>query len=116
MDFTPSPRAESLKRRIVDFLETHLYPHEPELFHEERLVKTGVPYPPRLVEIRKRAKSEGLWNLFLPGQHGAGLTNWEYGILCEEMGRSLVGPMAFNCHAPDTGNMEILEEFGTPEQ
>jgi len=116
MDFTPSPRVEALKRRIVDFLETHVYPHEAELFHEEHLVKAGVPYPPRLVELRKRAKADGLWNLFLPGEHGAGLTNWEYGILCEEMGRSLIGAMVFNCHAPDTGNIEILEEFGTPEQ
>jgi acyl-CoA dehydrogenase len=116
MDFTPSPRVEALKRRIVDFLETHVYPHEAELFHDEHLVKTGVPYPPRLVEIRKRAKADGLWNLFLPGEHGAGLTNWEYGILCEEMGRSLIGAMVFNCHAPDTGNIEILEEFGTRDQ
>ena len=116
MDFTPSPRVEALKRRIVDFLETHVYPHEAELFHDEHFVKAGVPYPPRLVEIRKRAKAEGLWNLFLPGEHGAGLTNWEYGILCEEMGRSLIGAMVFNCHAPDTGNIEILEEFGTPDQ
>ena len=116
MDFTPSPRVGALKRRIVDFLETYVYPHEAELFHDEHLVKAGVPYPPRLVEIRKRAKGDGLWNLFLPGEHGAGLTNWEYGILCEEMGRTLIGAMVFNCHAPDTGNVEILEEFGTPEQ
>src|SRR5262245_56551754 len=116
MDFTPSPRVESLKKRIVEFLETHLYPHEMELLTEDHLVKTGVPYPPRLAEIRKRTKADALWNLFLPREHGAGLTNWEYGILCEEMGRSLVAPMAFNCAAPDTGNMEIFEEFGTPEQ
>ena len=116
MDFTPSPRVESLRKRIVEFLDTHVYPHEMELLGDDHLVKTGVPYPPRLVEIRKRAKAEGLWNLFLPGEHGAGLTNWEYGILCEEMGRSLVSPAVFNCQAPDTGNMEILEEFGTPEQ
>jgi acyl-CoA dehydrogenase len=116
MDFTPSPRVQSLKQRIVEFLDTHVYPHEMELLTEDHLVKTGVPYPPRLAALRKRAKAEGLWNLFLPGEHGAGLTNWEYGILCEEMGRSLVTPLVFNCAAPDTGNMEILEEFGTPEQ
>ena len=116
MDFTPSPRVESLKKRIVEFLSTHVYPVEMELLSEDHLVKTGVPYPPRLVEIRKKAKGEGLWNLFLPGEHGAGLTNWEYGILCEEMGRSLIAPAVFNCSAPDTGNIEILEEFGTPEQ
>ena len=66
----------------------------------------------------RSAESEGLWNLFLPSEeHGPGLTNWEYGLLCEEMGRSPVAaPMSFNCSAPDTGNMEILAEHGTPEQ
>jgi acyl-CoA dehydrogenase len=116
MDFTPSPRVVELKKRVIDFLETHVYPVEAELGHEDHLVRTGVPYPPRMIEIRKKAKGLGLWNLFLPGEKGAGLTNWEYGILCEEMGRSLAGSIAFNCAAPDTGNMEILEEFGKAEQ
>ena len=67
-----------------------------------------------LVELRERAKAEGLWNLFLPDERfGPGLTNWEYGMLCELMGRSGVAPMVFNCSAPDTGNMEILAEHGT---
>src|SRR5439155_1078112 len=80
-------------------------------------IRPGVPYPPALVPLRKRAKAEGLWNLFLPDEeYGAGLKNWEYGILCELMGRSLAAPAAFNCSAPDTGNIEILAEFGTPEQ
>jgi acyl-CoA dehydrogenase len=116
MDFHTSPRVEDLKRRVVAFMHEHVYPNEMELLHDERLVKTGVPYPPRLVEIRKKAKAEGLWNLFLPGEKGAGLSNWEYGMLCEEMGRSLIASTVFNCAAPDTGNIEILEEFGTPEQ
>jgi acyl-CoA dehydrogenase len=116
MDFTPSPRVESMKKRVVEFLHEHVYPVEMELLREDHHIKTGVPYPPRLVEIRKKAKAAGLWNLFLPGEHGAGLTNLEYSILCEEMGRSLVSPVAFNCSAPDTGNIEILEEFGNPEQ
>jgi len=116
MDFTPSPRAEEFKKRIVGFLREHVDPIEMELLRDDHLVKTGVPYPPRLAEIRKKARAEGLWNLFLPGKHGAGLTNSEYSILCEEMGRSLVAPAVFNCSAPDTGNIEILEEFGTPEQ
>jgi acyl-CoA dehydrogenase len=69
------------------------------------------------VEIRERAKAEGLWNLFLPdAEYGPGLTNWEYGLLCEQMGRSAIAPWAFNCAAPDTGNTEILAEHGTPEQ
>ena len=74
-------------------------------------------YPELMVELRERARGEGLWNLFLPDEeHGAGLTNWEYGMLCEDMGRSPVAPMVFNCSAPDTGNMEILAEYGTDEQ
>jgi acyl-CoA dehydrogenase len=117
MDFTPSPRVEALRRRIVEFMERHVYPVEAAALEEARLVRQGVPYPPTLVALRAKAKAEGLWNLFLPdAEHGAGLANWEYGILCEEMGRSLLAPAVFNCAAPDTGNVEILHEFGTPEQ
>jgi acyl-CoA dehydrogenase len=99
----------------------HVYPNEAEALRaldEEVTTETGVAYPEILVEIRRRARDEGLWNLFMPDEeHGAGLTNWEYGVLCEEMGRSpAIAPMAFNCSAPDTGNMEILAEHGTPEQ
>src|SRR5918999_1247588 len=97
----------------------HIYPVEAEI-HEaiDAEVKPGVAYPQILVEIRAKAREEGLWNLFLPDpDHGAGLTNWEYGMLCEVMGRSpIAAPMAFNCAAPDTGNMEILAGHGTDEQ
>ena len=81
-------------------------------------VGPGVPYPEILVGIREKAKDEGLWNLFMPDERfGPGLSNWEYGLLCEEMGRSpMAAAMAFNCAAPDTGNMEILAEHGTAEQ
>jgi acyl-CoA dehydrogenase len=117
MDFTPSPRVQELKQRIETFMDRWIYPVEAEFADEQELVRPGVPYPPKLVELRRRAKADGLWNLFLPdAEYGAGLTNWEYGILCETMGRSFVAPLAFNCAAPDTGNMEILAEFGTPEQ
>jgi acyl-CoA dehydrogenase len=119
MDFSPSPQVESLRERILAFMDEHVYPNEravTEGLDDE--VAPGVPYPQVLVEIRERARSEGLWNLFLPDErHGPGLTNWEYGLLCEEMGRSPVAaPMAFNCSAPDTGNMENLAEHGTEEQ
>ena len=97
----------------------HVYPVEAEVMEAlDDEVKPGVPYPQILVEIRAKAREQGLWNLFLPDEeHGAGLTNWEYGMLCEQMGRSPVAaPMAFNCSAPDTGNMEILVDHGTAEQ
>jgi acyl-CoA dehydrogenase len=120
MDFTPTPQVESLLERIREFNEEHVYPVEMELLKaldEEVTVETGRAYPEGLVELRERAKADGLWNLFMPDErYGAGLTNWEYGMLCEEMGRSLISPMVYNCSAPDTGNMEILAEHGTPEQ
>jgi acyl-CoA dehydrogenase len=119
MDFNPSPQVESLLERIREFMEAHVYPNERAVLEGlDEEVEPGVPYPRVLVEIRERAKSEGLWNLFLPDErHGPGLTNWEYGLLCEEMGRSPVAaPMAFNCAAPDTGNAEILAEHGSDEQ
>ncbi|HEX6586721.1 MAG TPA: acyl-CoA dehydrogenase family protein [Solirubrobacterales bacterium] len=119
MDFKPSPEVESLRERIEAFMEEHCYPVEAEATRAlDEEVKPGVPYPEILVGIRAKAKEEGLWNLFLPdSEFGAGLSNWEYGILCEQMGRSpVVAPMAFNCAAPDTGNIEILVDHGTPEQ
>ena len=118
MDFNASPQVEELRERITAFQEDHVYPVEMEALHAlDQEVGPGVAYPKILVELRERAKAEGLWNLFMPDEaHGAGLTNWEYGMLCEIMGRSLVAPMVFNCSAPDTGNMEILAEHGTEEQ
>jgi acyl-CoA dehydrogenase len=120
MDFTPSPQVESLLERIREFNEEHVFPVEMELLRaldEEVTVDTPRAYPQGLVELRERAKADGLWNLFMPDERfGAGLTNWEYGMLCEEMGRSYVAPMVYNCAAPDTGNMEILAEHGTDEQ
>jgi acyl-CoA dehydrogenase len=119
VDFSPSPQVEQLLERIRSFMEEHVYPNEAEAMRAlDDEVGPGVPYPGLIVEIRERARQEGLWNLFLPDElYGPGLANWEYGILCEEMGRSpVLAPMAFNCSAPDTGNMEILAEHGTDEQ
>ncbi len=119
MDFEPSPRVEELRGRIRDFLDEQVYPVESEALRAlDDEVKPGVPYPRILVEIREKARAEGLWNMFMPDErYGPGLTNWEYGLLCEEMGRSpAIAGMAFNCAAPDTGNMEILAEHGTDEQ
>ncbi len=100
-------------------MEAHIYPREAELHAAlDEEVGPGVPYPAGLEEIREIARSDGLWNLFLPDdEYGMGLTNWQYAFLCEEMGRSpILAPMAFNCAAPDTGNMEILAEYGTEGQ
>jgi acyl-CoA dehydrogenase len=119
MDFTPSPEVASLRERVLDFMDAEIYPVERELMEAlDAEVGPGVPYPAALVELREKAKAEGLWNLFMPDERfGPGLSNWEYGLLCEEMGRSpVVAAMAFNCAAPDTGNMEILAEHGTPDQ
>ena len=121
MDFSLSPRVTELRDRIRAFMDANVYPVEAEALRaldEEVTVDSGRAYPEILVEIRERAKAEGLWNLFMPdSEHGVGLANWEYGVLCEEMGRSpAIAPMAFNCAAPDTGNMEILAEHGTDEQ
>jgi acyl-CoA dehydrogenase len=113
MDFTPSDRVSELRERVRDFTEEHVAPVEAEAMKAlDEEVRPGVAYPPLLVELRERAKAEGLWNLFLPDEeHGPGLTNWEYGMLCEDMGRyGGVAPMVFNCSAPDTGNIEILAE------
>nr|MBA3306065.1 acyl-CoA dehydrogenase family protein [Thermoleophilaceae bacterium] len=117
MDFAASDRVSELRERIRAFTEEHVMPAEQEAVRAlDEEVRPGVAYPELLVELRERAKAEGLWNLFLlDEEYGAGLTNWEYGMLCEDMGRSPVAPMVFNCSAPDTGNMEILAEYGSPE-
>jgi len=120
MDFELSPRVIELRDRVREFMDEHVYPNEAEALRaldEEVTVTSGLAYPDILVEIRDRARSEGLWNLFMPDEEvGVGLTNWEYGMLCEVMGRSLVSSMVFNCSAPDTGNMEILHQHGTDAQ
>jgi len=119
MDFEAGSEVEGLLERVRSFMDEHIYPREAELHQAlDDEVKAGVAYPVELEQIREKAKSEGLWNLFLPDEeYGAGLNNWQYAFLCEEMGRSpLVAPMAFNCAAPDTGNMEILLEHGSDEQ
>jgi acyl-CoA dehydrogenase len=115
MDFSLTPKTEQLRKRVAAFMDQYVYPAEKEIISHDRA--NSHEEPPVMVEIRKKAKAEGLWNLFLPDEKwGAGLKNFEYAPLCEIMGRSPLGARAFNCMAPDTGNMEILAEFGTPEQ
>lgn len=116
-----SPDAVTALREQVDtFIREHILPAEETFFQEvaANRAKGDAFAPTRVMEdLKRRAKAAGLWNLFLPqSEHGAGLTNFEYAPLCELMGYSPIAPEAFNCSAPDTGNMEILERFGTPEQ
>src|SRR5579862_4919998 len=120
MDFSHSERVRDLQQRIQAFMDAHVYPAEPraraELAENRR---AGNPWQPSAVmeELKRAARAAGLWNLFLPDSHyGAGLSNLDYAPLCEMMGRVRWAPEVFNCSAPDTGNMETLERYGTPEQ
>jgi acyl-CoA dehydrogenase len=117
MEFAFSPRVEELRRELLDFMDTHVYPAES--VYAEQVRESGDPHfhPPVMEDLKKEARARGLWNLFLPnGKWGPGLSNLDYAPLAEITGRSGIAPEALNCSAPDTGNMEILAEFGTPAQ
>ena len=119
MDFQHNERADALRRRIDDFMDTQVFPVEH--LYREQVHASGDPAtryrtPPVLQQLKAKARAQGLWNLFLPGDHGAGLSNLDYAPLAESMGRVLWASEAFNCSAPDTGNMEVLAQYGTPEQ
>jgi acyl-CoA dehydrogenase len=116
MYFAPNAKVTALQEKIQAFMDQHIYPNEGR-FAEE--VEAGDRWQPTAVmeELKEKARAAGLWNLFLAhSKHGAGLTNLEYAPLCEIMGRSLMAPEAFNCSAPDTGNMETIDLYGTEEQ
>ena len=120
MDFEYSPKVKDLQKRLNVFMDQHIYPNE-DAFHAEVEANRakGNPWVPTVImeELKKRARAAGLWNLFLPqSERGAGLTNLEYAPLCEIMGRSHIAPEAFNCNAPDTGNMETIERYGNDAQ
>jgi acyl-CoA dehydrogenase len=121
MDFSDSDRVSALKAELEDFMETYVYPAEPVYAAQRQSsIAAGDPHglPPVVEELKAEARRRGLWNLFLPDpRFGAGLSNLEYAPLAEIMGRSVeLAPEATNCAAPDTGNMELLALFGTPEQ
>ena len=112
-----SDRAQALYDQLVAFMDAHVYPAEAVYAEQHDNSDDRWTPPPIIKELKKKAKAEGLWNLFLPeSEHGAGLSNYDYAHLCEVMGRSAIAPQIFNCAAPDTGNMEVLARYGTPEQ
>src|SRR5579864_9328369 len=115
MDFSFSSKVKDLQRHLQVFMDEHIYPNE-QRYHDEIERKRWMPSAV-IEELKPKARAAGLWNLFLPDDdQGAGLTNLEYAPLCEIMGRSILAPEVFNCSAPDTGNMEVLARYGTPEQ
>jgi acyl-CoA dehydrogenase len=117
MDLTPTARSAELKARVETFMEEHVYPNERVYYDQLDEGDSRWIVSPILEELKQKAHDEGLWNLFLPESDlGAGLTNLEYAPLCEVMGRVHWAPEVFNCSAPDTGNMETLERYGTEEQ
>jgi acyl-CoA dehydrogenase len=132
MDFTPSERAADLTARVRAFVDTEIEPVEADYQREiTRLRESGGdPWTPLplVKELQAKARAQGLWNLFLPAQHagdyaerfgtdgGTGLSNVDYASVAEQTGRSFIAPLVLNCNAPDTGNMEVLLKYGTPEQ
>ena len=115
MDFDYSDKVKALQERVSAFMDAQVYPNEAKI--EAQIAAARWQPPPLMEEIKAAARKAGLWNLFLPeSEYGAGLTNLEYAPLCEIMGRSPFAPEAFNCSAPDTGNMEVLARYGTEAQ
>jgi acyl-CoA dehydrogenase len=117
MDFEPSQRCSDFKERLTAFMDEHVYPAEP--VYEEEMIESGNPHhqPAVMEELKISAREAGLWNMFLPDEeHGAGLSNTDYAPLAEILGHSPIASEACNCSAPDTGNMEVLHQFATPEQ
>lgn len=119
MDFEYSHKVKSLRERVTAFMDAHVYPAEQErIDFQHDHANLWKPWP-KIEAIKEKAKAEGLWNLFLPHEYGAwspGLTNLEYAPLAELMGRVVGASEFFNCAAPDTGNMEVLAKYGTPQQ
>jgi acyl-CoA dehydrogenase len=120
VNFEPSPRAAEYAERVRAFLDERVYPAErlhARQVREARERGVAHPHPPIMEELKGEARARGLWNLFLPDpEDGAGLSNLEYAPLAELLGRTAIGSEACNCSAPDTGNMEVLHQFGSPEQ
>ena len=117
MDFAFDARTEQLRGELLSFMDEHVYPAEAVAAQQVADADNPWARPPVMEDLKAEARKRGLWNLFLPGEHGGGLTNLQYAPLAEITGRSpALAPEALNCAAPDTGNMEVLTMFGTPAQ
>jgi acyl-CoA dehydrogenase len=117
MDFQYTPKVQELCARVSRFMDDHVYPNEAVYAEYLNTQDTRWVIPPVMEDMKAKARAAGLWNLFLPeSEYGAGLTNLEYAPLAEIMGRSMIGSEAFNCSAPDTGNMEVLVRYGSEAQ
>jgi acyl-CoA dehydrogenase len=117
MNFELSDRAKEFRERLLAFMDECVYPAEPVWIEQLRSAETPHYHAPVIEDLKDEARRRGLWNLFLPDEeHGAGLSNCDYAPLAEVMGRTKIASEACNCSAPDTGNMEVLHQFGTPEQ
>jgi acyl-CoA dehydrogenase len=117
MNLQPSEKAQQYLGKLRRFMDEHIYPNEEEMRRQHEALPDRWQVPPLLDELKKKARAAELWNLFLPeSKHGAGLTNLEYAFLCEEMGKVFFASEVFNCSAPDTGNMEVIERYGNAEQ
>jgi len=119
MDFNFSDKVRDLQKKVGAFMDAHIYPNENRFFEEieENRRKGNAWIPTRVIEdLKPKARAAGLWNLWRPKDHGGALTNLEYAPMCEIMGHLAWAPEVFNCSAPDTGNMEVLLRYGTPEQ
>ena len=117
MNFDPTDKMQKWQWRLAEFMNEVVYPNEAVYEQQIREASNRWTVPPIMEKMKTKAKAAGLWNLFLPDpEWGQGLSNLEYAPLCEMMGRTVIGPEVFNCSAPDTGNMEVLAQYGTAEQ
>src|SRR5205085_5938732 len=117
VNFEISDRAKAMREQLLAFMDECVFPAEPAWLEQVRSAGTPHVHAPVIEELKSEARRRGLWNMFLPDEeHGAGLTNCDYAPLAEVMGRTKIASEATNCSAPDTGNMEVLHQFGTPEQ